>query len=159
MTIAREQEERDRGEMLECGCCFDSIPMSKITQCNADTAHFFCFDCARMNAENDIGLNRFALACMDGSGCQATFSKAQRTRFMDGKTLAKLDSLEQQASIQGAMSGFFDFVTCPFCEYGHICPPIAEDKEFRCGFPVSPKVLVGNYLPVANVSFLRTAKR
>ena len=134
---ANEQEERDRGQVMECGCCFDDIPMSKITHCNGETAHFFCYDCARMNAENDIGSNKYGLQCMDGCVCKASFSRSERAKFLDGKTIEKLENLEQQAAIRLAMDDLSDYVTCPFCNYGHICPPIEVDKEFRCGYPVS----------------------
>ena len=125
--------------------------MSKITHCNAETAHFFCFDCALMNAESDIGANRYDLQCMDGSRCKATFSKTERARFLGSKTIEKLEDLEQQAAIRLALGGSMDFVTCPFCQYGHICPPIEEDKEFRCGYPeckeVSPLILFEPFPP------------
>lgn len=138
ISIASESFERDAGEVLDCACCFDSIPMSKVTHCAAETAHFFCLDCARRNAELDIGMSRFALSCMDGSGCNATFSKEERFRFLSVTQISKLEAIEQQASIREAMSELSEnFVTCPFCEYGHICPSIQDDKEFRCEFPVS----------------------
>jgi TRIAD3 protein (E3 ubiquitin-protein ligase RNF216) len=47
--------------------------------------------------------------------------------------VAKLDALQQQdeisrASIEGLES-------CPFCEFKAICPPVEEDREFRCCNP------------------------
>ena len=88
-----------------------------------------------MNAESNIGSNRFNLQCMDGSQCKATFSRAERAKFLDSKTTEKLEDLEQQSAIRLAMNDLQDYVTCPFCQYGHICPPIEEDKEFRCRYP------------------------
>ena len=87
-----------------------------------------------MNANNDIGINKYDLQCMDGSVCKATFSKAERARFLNEKAIEKLESLEQQDAIRLAMDDLQDFVTCPFCHYGHICPPVEIDKEFRCAY-------------------------
>ncbi|KAG8527536.1 uncharacterized protein KY384_007688 [Bacidia gigantensis] len=132
--VAKEQAERRNGDVMECACCFDDATISTITHCNGEIPHFFCFDCARMNADNDIGVNKYGLQCMDGSVCKSTFSRAERAKFLDVKIVEKLEDLEQQAAIRAAMEDLPDFVTCPFCHYGHICPPIEEDKEFRCGF-------------------------
>ena len=132
--------------------------MSRITCCNAETTHLFCFDCARMNADSDIGSNKYGLQCMDGSRCKATFSRSERAKFLDHKTIEKLEDLEQQAAVRSAMEGLRDYVTCPFCDYGHICPPLEEDKEFRCGFPVRESPL--SSLPeIANTQAYRNAKR
>ena len=90
----------------------------------------FCHDCARRNASNDIGNNKYELQCMDGSGCKATFSREQRLRFLDQQTIEKLEQLQQRGEL--LLANLQNFVTCPFCEYGHICPPIQEDREFRC---------------------------
>ena len=118
--------------MIECGCCFDEIPLSRVTHCSGDVLHFFCFDCARRNADNDIGANKYQLQCMDASICEATFCKTERAKFLDDRTMLKLESIEQEAVLRLAEVGFEDFVSCPFCHYGHICPPLAIDKEFRC---------------------------
>ena len=69
---------------------------------------------------------------MDASICEATFCKTERAKFLDDRTLLKLESIEQEAVLRLAEVGFEDFVSCPFCHYGHICPPLAIDKEFRC---------------------------
>lgn len=119
---------------MECACCFDTAPISRITHCNGDEIHLFCYDCARSNADHNIGLNRYDLQCMDGSGCKATFSRAERAKFLDPKSLEKLENLEQEAAIRSVKDDLKDFVACPFCQYGHICPPVEVDREFRCGF-------------------------
>lgn len=48
----KEQEHRRKGEIMECGCCFDDYTVHRITHCDGDTPHFFCHDCAQKNAKN-----------------------------------------------------------------------------------------------------------
>ena len=153
MAEAEDAALRAKGEVMECACCFDDAPMSKITHCNGDTLHFFCFDCARSNADSNIGLNRCDLQCMDGSSCKATFSRAERAKFLDQKTLEKLENLEQEAAIRSVKDELQDFVACPFCQYGHICPPIEVDREFRCGFPNCREVNVKFHFSLMASSF------
>lgn len=138
---------------MECACCFDDVPMSKITHCNGEIPHFFCYECARRNADNDVGSNKYDLQCMHECGCEATFGREERAKFLDLKMIEKIDNLEQQACIQGAMHGLADFVTCPFCHYGQICPPAEEDREFRCNHPDCREVSwITNSLAVRNFS-------
>ena len=93
-----------------------------------------------MNASNDIGVNKYGLQCMDGSVCKATFSRAERAKFLDKKIIEKLENLEQQDAIRLAAEHLQDFENCPYCDYGHICPPVEMDKEFRCEYPECQEV-------------------
>ena len=93
-----------------------------------------------MNANNDVGVNKYNLQCMDGSVCKASFSRAERAKFLDEKFIKKLESLEQQDAIRLAAEHLQDFENCPFCHYGHICPPVNIDKEFRCEYPECQEV-------------------
>ncbi|KAL8705051.1 MAG: hypothetical protein Q9201_001821 [Fulgogasparrea decipioides] len=135
---AEEKELRDNKQVMECGCCFDDIPINKITFCSADEPHSFCFACAAQNAHTQIGMSRYVLSCMDGSGCQASFSRMERERFLDDKTIEKLDRLQQQTELRQA--NVPNLETCPFCDFAAECPPIETDKEFRCKNPECEKV-------------------
>ena len=115
---------------MDCGCCCETVTMPRMTHCDGDEPHFFCLDCARKNANNDIGNSQYKLRCMDFSGCIATFSREQRLRFLDEKTMAKLERLQQQQELRSA--NLDNLSTCPFCDFAAICPPIGEDREFRC---------------------------
>ena len=75
---------------------------------------------------------------MDGSGCKATFSRSERVRFLDPKTIEKLERLQQQEEIR--MADLQNLATCPFCDFAAICPPIEEDREFRCHNPQCEEV-------------------
>lgn len=126
---AMEKLHRDNGEIFECQCCFEEFTMNKITYCDGDTMHYFCLDCAKRNADNEIGNMRHKLTCMSGDVCTASFSGNERRRFLDEKTLLALDRIELQAAIKEAG---VEIVWCPFCEFGASCPPVSIDKEFRC---------------------------
>lgn len=135
---AQDKEHRARGEVMDCGCCFDTVTILKITHCNGDEPHFFCLECAQQNANTDIGNSRYALRCMDGSGCTASFSRQERERFLDAKSIEKIERLQQQDEIR--LADLQNLCTCPFCDFAAICPPIEEDKEFRCHNPECEEV-------------------
>lgn len=128
---------------MDCGCCFDTVTILKITHCNGDDPHFFCLDCAQQNANTDIGNSRYALRCMDGSGCTATFSRQERERFLDAKSIEKIDRLQQQEEIR--LADLENLCTCPFCEFAAICVPIEIDKEFRCHNPECEEVRFSSF--------------
>lgn len=136
---SEEKRLRDSGQVMECACCFsDDIPINKITFCSAYEPHSFCFECAATNASTQIGLSRYALVCMDSSGCKETFSRQERARFLDEKTIEKLGRLQQQTELREA--DLENLESCPFCDFAAICPPIEVDKEFRCSNPECEKI-------------------
>ncbi len=147
----RDQEYISKGEAMDCGCCCETVAIPKMTHCDGDEPHFFCLECARRNANNDIGNSQYKLRCMDFSDCNATFSRDQRLRFLDEKTIEKLERLQQQEELR--LADLDNLSTCPFCDFAAICPPIEEDREFRCHNPRCeevcghPKVLSTNLLP------------
>ena len=134
---AMEKLQRDNGEIFECQCCYEEFTMNKITYCDGDTMHYFCLECAKRNADNEIGNMRYKLTCMSGDVCTASFSGNERRRFLDEKALSALDRIELQAAIKEAG---VEIVWCPFCEFGASCPPVYIDKEFRCQGPDCGKV-------------------
>lgn len=135
---AIEKSYRDKGDVLECQCCFDSYPMNKITHCDGDEPHFFCLECAESNAKNDIGNTRYKLSCMHSGGCSASFGREQRKRFLDAKSLETLERTQQKAELR--LAQLQNFAACPFCDFAAICPPVEIDKEFRCCNPGCEKI-------------------
>ncbi|KAI9821853.1 MAG: hypothetical protein M1827_002435 [Pycnora praestabilis] len=127
---ANEREHRETGMMVECQCCFDDLPFNRMTHCDGSDPHFFCIECAKRNANNELGQSRYKVKCMDSSGCQAEFAKEQILRFVDQKTLIALDRLQQQEEIR--LADIHDLTRCPFCDFAAICPPVEVDREFRC---------------------------
>ncbi|KAE9566031.1 hypothetical protein CGMCC3_g17793 [Colletotrichum fructicola] len=61
--------------------------------------------------------------------CNAPDSE-HRALFLDDKLQAALDRIEFGAALQA--QGFENLSACPFFPYAADCPPIEEDKEFRC---------------------------
>lgn len=110
-------------------CCYGESPFSGMTQCNE--GHLFCLDCARRNAENEVGRGRYRLLCM--AGCKSEFPRREVLRFLDEKLILALEKNEQEEVLR--IADLKGLTKCPFCDYAAICAPIDEDKEFRCGNP------------------------
>lgn len=139
-----EKEHEETNMLMECACCFGDYPFDNMTHCNE--LHFFCLDCARRNAENEVGNGRHKLACMDGSGCRSEFSRREVLRFLDEKTLSALAKIEQEDALR--IAEIDGFVTCPFCDWGAICAPAEIDKEFRCQNSECKKPLAPIFIPI-----------
>jgi len=60
-----ETEHRASGMMIECKCCYSEVSFSQATHCG-EGSHFFCLDCARRNAENEIGMCRWQVRAPHG---------------------------------------------------------------------------------------------
>lgn len=71
--------------------------------------------------------------CMDGSGCKAEFSRAEKIRFLDVQMFELFERLEQQAALRNANVEGLE--KCPFCDFAAIYPPVEVNKEFRCEVP------------------------
>ncbi len=72
------QHAMDNGLMGECGCCYGDYPLNRLVHCNGDAQHQFCRDCARRNAETEIGKSKFELHCMSVDACPGGFDLDQR---------------------------------------------------------------------------------
>jgi E3 ubiquitin-protein ligase RNF216 len=84
-----------------------------------------------MQGKTLIGEGRYDLRCMHESGCQAEFIRSEMTRFLTEKELDQLDRLRADKEL-AELDGL---VKCPFCDFAAICPPVEQDREFRCEFP------------------------
>jgi hypothetical protein len=125
-----ERKAFEQGDVLECQCCFTDTPTAKVTHCSSDTAHFFCFECATNAARAQIELQRYKLRCMDGSQCEAEFSRHEKSKFLDEATLALLERLQQQDELRKA--GIEGLEECPRCDYAEIYPSVEYNKVFEC---------------------------
>lgn len=77
--LAAQLDEKEHAAVdmiFECKCCFTETPFDQMTHCG-EGEHFFCLDCARKNAEIQIGDGRHKLLCMDESGCKAEFPRRE----------------------------------------------------------------------------------
>ncbi|KPM45333.1 hypothetical protein AK830_g1135 [Neonectria ditissima] len=130
----REYEEAEaRGELLECQCCFVDHPKGRLVECDAEESHWFCVECARRNAETLVGDSKYEMTCMSTDGCSATFSHAQKTRFLDKKLVTALDRIEQEAVLR--LAGLENLASCPFCPYAAEYPSVEVNREFQCENP------------------------
>lgn len=131
------QYEAD-GAILECQCCYTDTPINRLVSCNTPDAHVFCYSCIKQVAKTQIGLMKYELKCMDGSGCDGGFIKADLREALDEATLAKLEDLQLHDEVaQASIEGLYE---CPFCDFKAICPPVEQDREFRCKNPSCKKV-------------------
>ncbi|KAA8648255.1 E3 ubiquitin-protein ligase [Aspergillus tanneri] len=138
----REEEEMERlneeechhtGTITECSCCYLDVPLNRAIPCDGVNAHFFCFICIRKLAETQIGLMKHQLHCFDTSGCQEQFPRSQLEQALGSTIMKKLDAIQQEDDIQQACLEGLE--SCPFCDFKAICPPVEEDREFRCVNP------------------------
>lgn len=133
-----EEEHARAGALVECQCCFTDAPANRTIACNGENSHFFCFSCVKNGAEAQIGVMKYEMKCFDVSGCNAGFNRFRLSEAVGRSVMAKLESLQQQDEI--ARAGIEGLEDCPFCDFKAICPPVAEDREFRCRNPECERV-------------------
>lgn len=123
------------GSLIECQCCFDDeIPMNRSVGCeSASDMHFFCHGCVSRLADNQIGVMKYEMLCMDGSGCKASLSVEGVAQAVSIKTVDKLAFNQQQAEI--AAAGIDGLEQCPFCDFKAICEAVEQDRIFNCQNP------------------------
>ncbi|KAM5375248.1 hypothetical protein ACJZ2D_006077 [Fusarium nematophilum] len=119
-----------RGEVAECECCFAEAPLNRLVHCDGEHVHLFCVDCARRNAETQVGLSKYELECMSTEGCSAGFSLSERQKFLDDNLVSALDKIEQEAVLR--MAGIEGLASCPFCPFAAEYPPVEVNKELSC---------------------------
>ncbi|KUJ06844.1 ring finger protein [Mollisia scopiformis] len=121
------------GAMGECGCCYGDFPLNRLVHCNGETSHEFCKDCARRNAETEVGKSKYELHCMSMDSCTGGFDLDQRAHFLDENTRIALDRNEQESVLR--LAGIENLASCPFCPFAAEYPPVEIDREFRCQAP------------------------
>ena len=122
---AIDREYRENGDVIDCQCCFENIPIHRATHCDGEEPHFFCKECAQRNADTEIGKGNYLLECL--AGCHALFSREQREQSLAPLTLQKLDRMQQHKEIEGAQVPGLEH--CPFCDYAAEVAPIEIDRE------------------------------
>jgi hypothetical protein len=109
---ARKRADRT-GNGVECGCCFDKVPIEEMVACRNE-GHLFCMDCIQTYADTQIfsnaslgvikatSLQACELLCCDASGCQSGFLEEHLQRALNVKTLERYTELQFRASIEAA---------------------------------------------------------
>jgi hypothetical protein len=136
--LQNEREHAKAGTLLECQCCFSDAPVNRMIPCEGEIPHFFCFKCLKTSAETQIGLMKYELSCFDVSGCQAVFDRKMLKLAVGDAVMEKLESLQQLDEI--AKAGLDGLEECPFCDFKAVCPPVENDREFRCLNPDCEKI-------------------
>jgi TRIAD3 protein (E3 ubiquitin-protein ligase RNF216) len=131
---SREEENNLReavvaGEMTECQCCFDEFPLNRMMGCGGTTVHFLCRECVKNYIESEMGSSRCRPVCFADPKCGGSFTRRQLQACLTDTTFDRLEHMQQMQELEN--SGL-KLDECPFCDYKQICPPVDEDKEFRC---------------------------
>ncbi|GEM11782.1 E3 ubiquitin-protein ligase RNF216 [Rhodotorula toruloides] len=122
------EQARQKGEAIECGCCFDEVALENSAQCAE--VHLFCKTCAVANASDRIGRRQADLPCMTAE-CTATFPPTTYSSFLPPRMIESLASIAQQADLDTAFDGVDGFEKCPFCPYAcYIENP--QERLLRC---------------------------
>ncbi|VDC06967.1 unnamed protein product [Peniophora sp. CBMAI 1063] len=133
-VLAQQLLEGEETADIECGCCFDTYPFSKVVQC--PEAHLFCAECVVGFAESKLGEQNHRIPCMSsvGDGCAAHFGDSELRRVLPPKLLELYERVRQRRDVEAA--GIDDMEECPFCDFKMIFEVDADtDKLFRCQNP------------------------
>ena len=128
---ALDKKAFEEGETKECECCFTDVVLRKMVHCEGDVPHFFCIVCVKGYVKAQLDYEKYQILCM--AGCDSGFSRSSKLKCLDKETFIRLERVQQQAELREANVPGLE--TCPFCDFAAICPPIEEDKEFRCAHP------------------------
>lgn len=120
------------GEMQECPCCCDDMPLNRMVCCNGKTMHFFCKPCVKQYVETEMGSSRCRPVCFADPDCGGTFTRIHLQQCLGEVPFDRLEHMQQMKDLE--MAGL-DLDECPFCDFKQDCPPIDEDSEFRCLHP------------------------
>jgi len=126
-------QQSEAEDMADCGCCFEKFAHNRMVHCDGRICHWFCLECAKRNAETQIGLSRYELRCISMDGCDGRFSKQQKDKFLNGKLEMALDRIEQESVLR--LAGIKGLARCPFCRYAAEYPPVDQHPLFQCENP------------------------
>jgi TRIAD3 protein (E3 ubiquitin-protein ligase RNF216) len=121
---------QDNGQLGECACCFDDVPLNRMISCNGDTMHSYCLVCPKRQIETQMGLSKCRPTCFGVNDCEGTFARKDLQRVLGDTTFDRLEHLQQQQDLAAAGLDFLS--ECPFCDFKMECLPVDVDKEFRC---------------------------
>ncbi|XP_038123184.1 E3 ubiquitin-protein ligase RNF216 [Cyprinodon tularosa] len=124
-----EDEYKQDGQLIECGCCFGEFAFEKMTQCS--DGHLFCKECLVKYAQEAVfGSGKSELSCM-ADGCPCSYPVCELQKVLPDNILCKYN--ERQAEEAVAATCADELVRCPFCNF-----PALLDKDmslFSCPNP------------------------
>lgn len=121
------EEARKRGELLECGCCYDDECLFEDMAACAD-GHIFCKECVRRSSEAAIGEGKTKFLCLSGN-CESEFPLSTLQDLLSPTTFSLALRKMQEEELR--LADIPDLVSCPFCSFATIMPD-PEDKVFKC---------------------------
>lgn len=128
---ARKRKEEQTG--IDCEiCCTENVKLEHLTHCTE--GHLFCLECARIMAENVIGLQKTNLCCMSMDGCDAVFHESEVKRFLPEKTYNLWMRMKTSEEIRSA--NIPGMQMCPFCDYAYVAEnplPLFSCAKKDCG--------------------------
>ncbi|GAA5877161.1 hypothetical protein JCM8547_001961 [Rhodosporidiobolus lusitaniae] len=124
----RNERARQRGEAVECQCCFDEVAPANTASC--DGGHLFCKTCCAANASDRLGKRVPTLPCM-APDCTSLFPPSSWSDFLPLKTIEGLERLAQENEVSKAFEGIEGFESCPFCPFACYIEN-ADERLFHC---------------------------
>ena len=139
LTVNRNQGKNvESNEVVECECCYTSIPSSpeSIATCTSSSPHSFCSACleslASTYAYGQTPLSSSLLSqtpsnlgipCPSTSTCKSTFSLPTLRQFLPSKILTALEKRAIALTIEPALTPKETLQFCPQCSYAEISSP------------------------------------
>ena len=158
-------------------CCFSDVNSKQTTPCaNPDSPHYFCFDCARRNAETEIGKRRYIQISVLSQWLKLDLNwnawialdvrhPSLKLKYDDSSTSRLLKVLKTSAlkiksgmyvsnsTVTKIQAGIVGLVHCPFCNFAAImddpCDLIFECANPDCGVRSCRSCRVKSHAPIS----------
>ncbi|XP_026284904.2 uncharacterized protein LOC113210921 [Frankliniella occidentalis] len=119
------KDAKDKGELLQCQCCYDDeVMLEDVRTCSE--GHIFCVSCLQKSSEQRIGDGHTTFPCL--ADCTSEFNLQTLQEILKPTVFSRLVQRKQVEEVKAA--GIEDLVQCPFCDFCNIPPK--DDKIFRC---------------------------
>ncbi|XP_041354024.1 uncharacterized protein LOC121371875 isoform X2 [Gigantopelta aegis] len=118
---------KEKGELYECGCCFDDECLFEDLFACAD-GHLFCKECVRRSTETALGEGKTRFPCLTGA-CDHDVPLSSLQLLLPSSLFSRLLRNLQEEEVQKA--GIPDLETCPHCSFAAIMPD-PNNKVFHC---------------------------
>ena len=99
------------GSLIECGCCFNEIPIDRCLQC--PDGHLFCSNCVQTSINVAIVEGKSNIKCLSMNGCNQEIPITELKRLIPEITIQKLIQTEVMNEIY--QSGLENIHKCFHC--------------------------------------------
>lgn len=125
--VRRIEEAKAKGELFECGCCYDDECLFEdLSSC--PEGHLFCKTCVIRSTEAAFGEMKTKFPCLSGE-CEQNIPLSILQTVIPANLFSKIVQRMQEEEILQA--NIQDLVSCPFCPFATIMPN-PDDKVFKC---------------------------